>query len=446
MRLRFCLAAAILTLAAGRPSRADDQAGPKPVPPTRAEMKQALESLKQRKPRLPLPPVDAKEKARAGERPLVNNGRMRAFYLPAELRGEISREPDPVMSLDPTFKTMLFWIVSRGNNCHYCLGHQEIKLTSAGLSDDQIAALDCDWARYSEPEQAAFELARKLTHQPHHISAADFDRLRKHYQDVQILEIVFTVANNNATNRWTDALGIPAEENGSAFQRNLGKEKKAYPTFLTPTSARYAELPSVVAPLPGSVLASEAQRPLESRQQVEKMLAACRTRTPRLSLVDEDKARALLPGNGPAAPLPQWVRLLAHFPKAGKGRIISLQTAQEKGALPALLKAQIAWIAARQDRAWYALGLARERLAVQGLSDDAIYALDAWERFTPAEGAAFAFVRKLTATPRLIEDADLAALRKHYRDQAVAELVLHVCNAAFFNRVTEACGLQLETK
>jgi alkylhydroperoxidase family enzyme len=203
-----------------------------------------------------------------------------------------------------------------------------------------------------------------------------------------------------------------------------------------------------VAALPDSALASEAQRPpLESRQQVEKMLATCRTRTPLLSLVDEDKARALLPANWPAEPLPQWVRLVAHFAKAGKGRIISLQTAQEKGALPALLKAQIAWIAARHDRAWYALGIARQRLVVQGLSDDAIYALDgAWDRFTPAERAAFAFVRKLTATPGLIEDEDVAALRKHYRDQEVAELVLHVCNAAFFNRVTEACGLQLETK
>ena len=98
--------------------RAADSAPPVPV--TRPEMKQALEALKKATPRLPLPPFAGGDSARPGGRSPVYNGWSRQVYLPAELRGgDFAREPDPGMTLDPTFKTMLFWIVSRVNNCHY---------------------------------------------------------------------------------------------------------------------------------------------------------------------------------------------------------------------------------------------------------------------------------------------------------------------------------------
>lgn len=92
----------------------------KPAPATRPAMKQALEDLKKAQPRLPLPPLSDNEKVELGGRPIVNNGRMRQLYLPKELRGSgFFRGRDPAMTLDPTFKTMLFWIVSRVNNCRY---------------------------------------------------------------------------------------------------------------------------------------------------------------------------------------------------------------------------------------------------------------------------------------------------------------------------------------
>ena len=67
------------------------------------------------------------------------------------------------MTLDYKFKVALFWIVSRTNNCQYCLGHQESKLLRAGMTEDEIAALDFDWKQFTPAEQAAFALTRKLT-------------------------------------------------------------------------------------------------------------------------------------------------------------------------------------------------------------------------------------------------------------------------------------------
>ena len=50
--------------------------------------------------------------------------------------------------------------------------------------------------------------------------------------------------------------------------------------------------------------------------------------------------------------------------------------AEEKGDLKPLLKAQVSWIIARQDRAWYAAGQAKRRLKELGQTDDQIYKLD----------------------------------------------------------------------
>ena len=83
-----------------------------------------LEGSKRHEPRLPLPPPTSRTSRRpANARPgglggIVNNGRMRALYLPAELRdGGFARQDEPGMSLGYPFQTMCFWITSRINNC-----------------------------------------------------------------------------------------------------------------------------------------------------------------------------------------------------------------------------------------------------------------------------------------------------------------------------------------
>ncbi len=110
----------LLAAAAGTAGAADDPKQPLPVPLTRPEMKQYLEDLKDRKPRIPLPELTEAERARLGERGSGYEARLRALYLPAgEGGGGFGREPDPAMTLPYRFKTMLFWVVSRANNCHY---------------------------------------------------------------------------------------------------------------------------------------------------------------------------------------------------------------------------------------------------------------------------------------------------------------------------------------
>ena len=75
----------------------------------------------------------------------------------------------------------------------------------------------------------------------------------------------------------------------------------------------------------------------------------------------------------------------------------------------------------------------------------AAYALDGpHDGFDEGRRAVFALARKLTVDPALVTDADVAAVRKHFSDRETAEVVYFVTVAAFFDRVTESGGLQLE--
>ncbi|HUG70300.1 MAG TPA: hypothetical protein VMM76_21295 [Pirellulaceae bacterium] len=470
-RLLTALFLGVVTASPGTVTAVDSETTPRPVPLTRPEMKQYLEDMKARKPRIPLPELTEEDKANLGERASSYESRLRYHYMPSrdgEQRtggrsssGGFGRENDPEMSLTYAFKTELFWIVSRTNNCQYCLGHQESKLLGAGLTEDQIAALDCDWSVFSPEEQTAFAFARKITYEPHLVNDADIDQLRKHYTDRQILEMILSVAGNNSINRWKEGAGIPQSANGGGFGRRTptGAEVaetadrlRVPETYLTPTAQQYKSVVTIVAPLlldektGAPTRMTVSRRPaLESRQEVEAALAAARQRTPRLPLVDEGQAKEVLPEDFPAGTLPQWVRLLATFPTSAPGRISSIRSAEQRGDLTPLLKAQASWIIARQDRAWYAAGEAKRRLQQLGWTDDQIYQLDgSWDEFTPTERALFTIARKLAATPIVLTDAEVDEAVKLAGPRDVVQLISYTTNRASFDRITEAAGLRIE--
>ena|ERR1051326_5319952 len=123
MRILFALVAGLVLVPAGVRAGDDARGKPLPVPLTRPELKRALEDLKDRRPRIPLPALTDEELEQLGERAANYEGRLRYHFLPGGngQRGGPGgmRDPDPNMTLDYAFKTELFWIVSRANNCHY---------------------------------------------------------------------------------------------------------------------------------------------------------------------------------------------------------------------------------------------------------------------------------------------------------------------------------------
>lgn len=479
MRLKCVAGCVLFFLARGNCLADSPVTTPRPVPATRPEMKQLLEDVKKRPSRIPLPELTEQEKSQLGQRGSGYEARLRQLYVPtaegtvfggyrpqnagsaartsggaASPSPDFTRNADENMSLTYQFKTMLFWIVSRTNNCQYCLGHQEWKLSATGMKDDAIAALDCDWSEYSGAEQAAFAYARTLTYEPQKLSDECLAQIKRHYSPLQVLEMTMSVSGNNAINRWKEGAGIP-QSSGNTFAGrggpSAGGDSEHSDSFTTPTSDRFKDAISVVAPL--EILDGKASgrgvstRPVrESRSEVMAKLAEARQRTPRLPLTDESTAKAWLKEAGEEVPATNWIRLIANFRNEGRGRLPSLLSRERKtGALSELQKGQLNWILARQDRAWYAVGLAYKQLRDLGQSDDQIFALDGdWRGLSESDRAIFTFANHLGASPIASTDEDAAAALHAANAEIVVQTINHVASCAYFNRVTEAAGLPLD--
>ncbi len=182
----FVLALGLAGAPLGGVLAVDSVKAPRPIPLTRPEMKEYLEDMKGRTLRIPLPELTDADKEKLGERGSGYESRLRYHYTSqgdgqrgtgapgGQGRGEgrgaggggFRRDNDPDNSLDYAFKVQLFWIVSRTNNCQYCLGHQEGKLLRAGMTEDEIAALDGDWSEHTPVQRTAYTFARKFTYEP----------------------------------------------------------------------------------------------------------------------------------------------------------------------------------------------------------------------------------------------------------------------------------------
>jgi alkylhydroperoxidase family enzyme len=451
----------------------------RPIPATRPEMKQLLEDMKSRKVRLPLPELTATEKEQLGERADDYESRLRYHYLianegsafgtrppatgsaatssaaapTAPTTRDFRRNADQNMTLSYEFKTELFWIVSRTNNCQYCLGHQEQKLSAAGLSEERIAALDLEWDSFTPAEQAAYAWARKLTWSPNAISDADIETLRKHYTDLQILEMTLSVAGNNAINRWKEGTGVAQSQHGTRFFENASttapKETLPIDSFLTPTTGKYQKKRSVVAALAPDANGTSTRAVVgvppinETRAEVEAQLAAMSKRQSRLPLVSSEATRVAFSKSVEGNMIPAWMRLMANFPNESLRRIDSLIERQVGvDDLSALDRARVSWVVARQDRAWYAVGHAMKRLQELGQSAEQVYALDGdLKSLSETERAILVMARKLATSPITLADEDVANVVKLSGPRRATQLINYVTSRAYFDRVTEAAGL-----
>jgi len=450
-------------------SEASTDDAPRPIPVTRPVMKRLLEDMKHRAERIPLPEPTDEERQAAADDPLALSyeNRLRTLYLSgvpprgylgfggmAPPRGGVAarqpaERPDPALSLDYAFKTRLFWIASRTNNCQYCLGHQESKLLAVGMTDDALARLDTDWTAFPPAEQAAFALARRITLAPGDVSDADVEACLAHYEPRQVLEMVLSVAGNNAINRWKEGIGVPQAPGGGGSGWALTRPDGVH-SYLTATSEHYALTPSQVAVLDataahdGLVHAPPLPAPA-SAADVRAGLARARGRMPRLPLAPEEEARRVLADVAPPGAVPGWMRLLAWFPEAGPRLARSLAVGGAPSELDPLDRALVRWAVARRNRAWYALDLAERDLRHAGLDETALADLAGDQaQVTPARRALLVVADALAASPVSCTDGQFQAARAATSSATMTRVVHEVAMESLFDRFTEAAGLPIE--
>jgi uncharacterized peroxidase-related enzyme len=115
-------------------------------------------------------------------------------------------------SLDRKLYELIYIRVSLINECHYCLQHHVASSKRVGLtSEDWTALKSGNYSSYSEKERAALAYIERLTRAPHEITQTDFDELKKHFSDPEIVDIHMLAGLANLTNRVTDPLGLEVE-------------------------------------------------------------------------------------------------------------------------------------------------------------------------------------------------------------------------------------------
>jgi hypothetical protein len=122
-----------------------------------------------------------------------------------------------------------------------------------------------------------------------------------------------------------------------------------------------------------------------------------------------------------------------------------VMAAEQKGDISPLLKAQLSWILARQDRAWYALGRAREQLQKLGQTEKQIHALDGdWLGFSAPEQAIFRLAKNLGNAPVVLSGGEVKKAIELAGPKDVVQVISFTTSRASFNRLTEAVGLPLD--
>ncbi|MBI3377989.1 MAG: carboxymuconolactone decarboxylase family protein [Nitrospirae bacterium] len=127
---------------------------------------------------------------------------------------------DPETSeVDAGFKRLIAHVSSRAAGCRYCMTHTVGLAHCSGVDDAKIEAV---WEYrtsplYTEAERIALDVALAAGGVPNGVTDEMFAKLREHWSDGQIVEIVAMIALFGFLNRWNDTLATPLEDEALAL-------------------------------------------------------------------------------------------------------------------------------------------------------------------------------------------------------------------------------------
>lgn len=146
----------------------------------------------------------------------VPNSLLTMARRPALARGLIALSRgvyDPRGEVDLGLKRLLGHAASMAAGCLYCRAHTGTSAMRHGIAPDKLAALP-DYrtsALYSDAERVAIDFAFAAASQPNDVDDALFERLRAHWSEGQIVEILGVVGLFGFFNRWNDSMATTLE-------------------------------------------------------------------------------------------------------------------------------------------------------------------------------------------------------------------------------------------
>ena len=121
---------------------------------------------------------------------------------------------DPEGSVDLGLMRLIAHFSSRAAGCQYCEAHSLIAAKIHDVSQEKLDAIwEYQWSPlYSEAERAALDFAMAAGSVPNAVDAELFSRLREHWTEDQIVQILGAVCLYGFLNRWNDSMATDLEE------------------------------------------------------------------------------------------------------------------------------------------------------------------------------------------------------------------------------------------
>lgn len=282
-----------------------------------------------------------------------------------------------------------------------------------GATERGRALLSCmrsdDSHTLSPTDRAALAYSVSLSRDVNGVSDEEFQILRAHFNDSQIVELTMTVCFFNYFTRFSEGAGLPVEPwaiDGSPFK---ARPLAAY----EPPAARVALISDAEI---GAVIAMDAAAKDPSRQ------------TSGLGLGVANSQRAMMRS-------PQFALAWRAYGAA----------VREYAAVSREVKLHISFAVSMANGCRYCtlhqvLGL--RRLNVDPAKLMAMKKSDAV--LSARELKAVEFARKLTREPTSITDADYEKIRAEFTEQGAVEVLLQTCAFSFMNRFTDGLSLPSE--
>lgn len=104
-------------------------------------------------------------------------------------------------------------VVSKLNECDYCVTHHAPKLISEGFSSetaDRILESDCPGL--NQVERLVRDYSIQVTQNANRVTESTHVKLREHFSEAQIVELTLRIALCGFFNRFNDAMGIETED------------------------------------------------------------------------------------------------------------------------------------------------------------------------------------------------------------------------------------------
>jgi len=146
----------------------------------------------------------------------VPNSLLTMARRPALARGLIALSRgvyDPRGEVDLGLKRLIGHAASMAAGCMYCRAHTGTSSMRHGVSAEKLAALPAyrTSTLYNDAERAAIDFALAAASQPNDVDDELFARLRGHWREGQIVEILGVVGLFGFFNRWNDSMATTLE-------------------------------------------------------------------------------------------------------------------------------------------------------------------------------------------------------------------------------------------